>query len=204
MNPLTENLLSTASWVNDLLLGGAALALAIVVLKLLGRHEFETHDIRLSTRQSWLPFALMTGGHAYLAVLLIRAAYKIHFDEPSSAKPAWESLVNSGPLFFRGLLPRVDAVQRAIPGDLEVTVIRMDHLDPTTWLAHVGAVLLFFAISTLRRSRWSVRFGTTAAAVLLVVTNWIIGGYEIVAVSQLARGGTQSSFFDDLRAFLGG
>ena len=61
----------------------------------------------------------------------------------------------------------------------------MDDSDPTTWLAHGAAVLVFLAIARFRGVRWFVRLGTCLAGLLVMIVNWEIGSKWAITASFL-------------------
>jgi hypothetical protein len=63
----------------------------------------------------------------------------------------------------------------------------MDESDPTTWLVHGVALLVFIAIIRIRKASWGTRIGTILAGLVIVLINWLVGGGWAVTASMLAE-----------------
>ena len=178
---MIEGLLASAGRLESVLSFGAGLAAVIVFLKLLRRNEFEVWGVKIRLGYAWIVFAILTIAHLYTGIRFIQRCYAIAFDASVSDLEAWQTLTNGTLLWFDGLIARVQHIEG--PGGISLYI--MDAGDLTTWLAHAGAVAMFFSIVRIFGARWRVRIATIVVAVVISVSNWTIGSNWIIAASEL-------------------
>lgn len=200
---LVAGLLASAKWINGLLVFGLALAGTIVLLKLSGKTEFEVFKVKFSTDAAWAVFGLLTLAHVYTAYVFVTDAYELFFLPGIDLPLVWQKLRSADLLFFHRLIARVEPVMIAGPRGVPIRLYKMSFSDPTTWLAHGSAILLFMAVIRMRAASWIRRLATSVAAGLIVVVNWYIGGHWVVAASELSLNPTTSWYFANLREILG-
>lgn len=177
---ILKRLLNSATWIDHLLIAAAGLAGVIVLLKLFSKDKFKFFDVEFSTSYAWVVFFIFTCAHVYVSFLFRSDISLILKKYPNLKATAWESLTGSDLFFFHGLLSRLQFVN--ING---VKVFVMEQDDPTTWLAHGGAILVFLAIIKVRETTWLVRVGSLIAALIITVANWLVGGGWVVYASYL-------------------
>jgi hypothetical protein len=183
--PLVDAVVASAGWINGLLITGVALSGVIVILKLAGKGEFEVWKVPVKTSYAWAIAVLLTIAHYYVTVLFLRDCDAI-FDEGNAAvaQGAWDRLSGGSLLFFHGLVARLTYTEWYVGGK-PYKVFHMDRSDPTTWLAHGAAVLVFLAIARFRGVRWFVRIGTCLAGLLVMYANSHIGAQWAITASYL-------------------
>ncbi len=59
--------------------------------------------------------------------------------------------------------------------------------DPTTWVAHVGAIFAFAVLLNFRNLSWCLRALSAVYALVVVGANWLIGGGWAVYASCLEK-----------------
>jgi len=179
---IIERLKNSATWIDHLLITGAGLAGVVVLLKLSGKHDFEAWGVKFSSVYAWLVFSIFSTAHFYLSYVFRSDITLIINKYPASKVKAWETLTGSDLFFFHGLVARLNFV------DVRGTrLFVMDGADPTTWLAHGGALLVFLAIIRVRKTSWLIRLSTLIAATIITAFNWLIGGGWVVTVSLLSH-----------------
>lgn len=175
-SPRVRSVLSTAGWVNSVVTAMLLFAVAVLATKVTAGTKFKIPgtEAELELKHAWMVFAAFTVGHLYVAVLFKKSCEALFYQEHQNAKATWEDLTRDGPLFFRGLMPR------NVPADGS-PIVQMDSSDPTTWLAHLAAILFFVAIVPFERS---APLGMIAAPTLTVI-NWTLGSHWVIAASEL-------------------
>ena len=155
-------------------------------MKLTGQHTFVFRGVQVGIGHFWLIVLALTFAHAYETHLFIQSAANLfHHQEHDVSARAWNALVRNGPLFFRGLLPRLDYTDVQVGGGEVVRLYKMNPDDPTTLLVHVAAIACFISMVRFRKTNWRVRIATFVAALLLTMGNWTIGSNWAVAASEL-------------------
>jgi hypothetical protein len=197
-DPVVDAVTSSAELLNALLVSGLALAGVIVLLKIVGKDEFEVWKVPIKLKYAGAVFALFTVAHLYLAVLFIQDAYHIFFEHHELALDAWNTLHGKGFIFFHGMVARVQ-LNRVYIGGHPAYEVPMDWADPTTWLVHGAAILVFLAIVKWKNANWKLRTITLTSAFLIIVVNWTVGSNWVIAASELTLPQDQAIY---LRSFL--
>lgn len=171
----SKAVISTATWIDKLVSTALVVAIVVVATKITAGAKFKIPgiDVEFDTGYTWVIFTAFTLAHLYVTVLFIKACRTLFRTDYTNAKPTWEELTRSGPLLFRGLMPRL------LPQNGRIAVMRWD--DPTTWLAHGGAVLFFAAIIPFS----SFSLLSIATALIITLVNWILGSNWVIAASEL-------------------
>jgi hypothetical protein len=171
-------IISIAKSIDAVLKIGALLAVAVIVAKMLGVKEIEMpkiENVKVPVEHAWIAFAALTVAHAYWTVLFVRKSAALYNTERQTAKRTWELLTENGPLFFRGMIPTTFTGTGIV-----VRSIR----DLPFLVAHAAALTTFAALVP-----W-VAFGqmtwlSIAPAVVLTISNWLIGGYWVISALEL-------------------
>jgi hypothetical protein len=185
-DPSVDRLLASAGFLNALLIAGTAAAGATVLIKSFGQNDptkpstIKAFGVDIPIGKAWIVFAMFTVGHLYTAFVFRQDCLEVMRQSPAIQGDAWKALSGGSLLFFHGLVARLQSV--VVDGQ---RLFIMDENDPTTWLVHGVAVLVFVAIVRIRRASWMTRIGTVFAGVLIVVSNWLIGGGWAVTASTL-------------------
>lgn len=170
-----KSVVSLAGWINTVLVTGLTIAGGVVVTKFCAGSTFKIPgtDVLVGTAHVWILFLPFTLAHLYVALLFIRACRYLFRHDRDNARKVWEELSLEGPLFFRGIMPRLLPLGR--------NIARMRRDDLTTWLAHVGAIAFWVAMSPIPQGPAL----TYAAATALTFINWTIGSNWVIAASEL-------------------
>jgi hypothetical protein len=187
-DPLVDRLLASAGFLNSLLIAATAAAGAIVLIKLVAKKDpvtpevVEVFGVDIPIGRAWIVFAIFTVGHIYASYVFRQDCSEIIKKSPDLQIDAWQSLTGASLLFFHGLIARLQVVH--IQGH---PVFVMDETDPTTWLVHAVALLVFIAIIRIRNASLRTRIGTASAGIVIVILNWLVGGGWAIAASLLAE-----------------
>ena len=112
--------------------------------------------------------------------LFIDACRKAFSSDRENLAETWKELTDMGPLFFRGLLPRLSSVPRPAVR-LGVEIIPIQRRDPTGWLDYAAAAALFVALIPFGRGTLT----EVMATFVVPFANWTIGTRWRLAASEL-------------------
>ena len=163
-------------------------ALTILIVTVLVRlskgDEIEIYDVKINLR--YLPLIIfgLTLAHLYTGLVFNLYVRELIFLNKLDTAVVFESLRRDGPLFFAGLVARLEIVQ----GPFGPAFI-MDPADPTTILAHVAAIGTFVAMLRWRNVTWRRRIVSGGISAALIISNWFIGGGWAVHASCLSDPG---------------
>lgn len=175
---VTENTKS----VDTLLKSFAAFAGVLVLLKLFGNHDFTWNGVTFSVaNDAILVCALFTVAHWFTAYRVVRSAHALwKADDVARGKEAFAQITETGSLFVRELVPRVNHRKRFL-----VSIYKMDGSDPSAWAAYGFALLLPCAIAPFDLSNLVRFFLFFAGAICLMMSNWVVASAWIIALSEL-------------------
>jgi len=183
LNHYQKAVVENAKWVDAVLLSGVALGGILIIAKTIGADEFDLHDLEISVDNAWIIFSIITSAHFYTSWLLNREILRLwetHSDEKCMA--VFNEVRATGGIFVRGLSPRTNRIKSTF--GIQIYEMRLD--DPSTWAAHIFAVLLIAAIVPFDLSNPSYFFLILLVAIIITIINWIIGSLWIVPLSELA------------------
>lgn len=171
-----KSVLASSKWLNNVLLFGFILALIIAISKSIGEIQQITllEIVEIPLKYSWLLFSIFTLAHAYTTFLFIKAVRKYwNLEGSMECSNLFEELTGTGGIFMRGLVPRLLEGGR---------IARMSNTDISSWMSHIGGILLFFAIVP-----YELKISLlTLTGLLITYINWIIGSQWAIALSELA------------------
>lgn len=175
---VTENTKS----VDTLLKSFAAFAGVLVLLKLFGNHDFTWNGITFSaTNDAIFVCILFTVAHWFTAYRVVRSAHALwKANDVEHGKEAFAQVTETGSLFVRELVPRVDHRKRFL-----VSIYKMVWSDPSAWAAYGFALLLPCAIVPFDFSNLFRFFLLFAGAICLTLFNWVVASAWMIALSEL-------------------
>jgi hypothetical protein len=151
---VVDNVINSATWINDVLVAGAALAGTVCLLKAFKKQEVKVWgDLTIDLSYSWVVFSIFTAAHFYVTYVFVQAASAAQAAGAESSAAAWNKLTTSTLLFFHGLISRLNCFPNPL-GSVPKIICDMDLKDPTTLLAHASAICLFIAVV-----RWKEQLG---------------------------------------------
>jgi len=169
-----------AETLSKILWTGLLLSVAVCVVELLGKDSIKVANVDIPVRYGWIAFSVFTILHAIWTVEFVKSARRFWelTDEDTYSK-LFLDITSEGGYFMRNMSPRIlpNGAGWAPMGN-----------ELATWLAHLAALLLFFALISAAMSSK----GTTdspialAAAVVLLYVNWTLGSRWAIALSELA------------------
>lgn len=172
-DPTVDRLLNSAGFINGLLMAATAAAAATVLIKWLGVRDpskpttVKVFGVDIPIGKAWIIFMIFTVGHIYVAYVFRMDCLEVLKQSAEVKIDAWRSLTGASLLFFHGLVSRLKSV--VVNGQ---RIFIMDNSDPTTWLVHGVAILVFAAVVRYRNATWATRIGTIMAPLFVVVFNW--------------------------------
>jgi hypothetical protein len=174
--------IENAKWVDKVLFSGVTLAGIAVVAKLLGLKEIEFQTLKISTDYAWIIAVVFTIAHFYTAWLLRRAIVRLLSTEPEDkCLEVFSEVTLEGGIFVRGIIPRIEITNRI----LGIPIYKMRIDDPSTWAAHVLAIVVIAGITPFDTSNDRYFAGMLLLAVAITASNWLIGSVWIVMLSAL-------------------
>ncbi len=183
LEQLEAAVVENAKWVNRVLVGGAAIAGSIIVLKLSGVQSFQWSKLSFRTDLAWLVFLVITVAHAYAAWLLVGSAHSLWRARSAiHSSRAFQRVSKTGGLFLRGLLPRTD-YRRTVLGYYRY---QMRWRDPTTWISLMAGLAVAVAIAPFDFVDLPRAIGPAGLAIALPFVNWKLGANWAIAVSELS------------------
>jgi hypothetical protein len=180
---LTEAaVLTRAGWVNEVVVAGVILSATVCFLRYRRQEEFEVLSVKFPLKLFPLFCLGYTCAHAYCAYIFASICYS------SSPSPqAWLALTLKGPLVFNGMLPRDKLWDIPFPFGVHIPVTHIRSSDPTLWLFYSFCGVIYFGFTwSCELAGFSTR-KTRSLAVLLLVSNWIVGSFWANAASTLAN-----------------
>ena len=187
-DPIVDRLLNSAGFLNGLLISATAVAGATELIKFVGQKDPAKPDVvkvfgvDIPIGRAWIIFAIFTVGHIYASYVFRQDCWEVMKQSAEIRGVAWQALTGAPLLFFHGLVARLQVVY--VNG---TPIYNMDESDPTTWLVHGVALLVFIAIIRIRKASWGTRIGTILAGLVIVLINWLVGGGWAVTASMLAE-----------------
>jgi hypothetical protein len=163
------------------LTSGVSLAGIVILLKIIGNSSFNWAGVNFSLNFSWIVFLFLTIAHGYVSILVYSSiANLIEKGTTDCCNEVYLKITTSGGLFVRGMIARNEV---RIIGQRRVYI--MSPNDPSTWIAHIAAIGLFFAIIPFDFHsilRFVLLF---IVGIIIVFSNWMIGSFWIIWLSSL-------------------
>lgn len=185
-----RRIVSSANSTAKLLYAGSALALLVVVAKLVttGGTLSVGGAVTIPLTSSWVVFVLLTVGHVFGAVFLARRidAYQELLPSTDQMRQVFDELTAGSNPFMHGL------VSRARPRRAGGVYHPMSRSDPSAWVAYGAAAVLVAAMLPFHRGTDGIEradgfaFGALVAlTVVLLIANWWAGSIWLVGLSTL-------------------
>lgn len=209
---LIKAVLSNAHWVNNCLVSGVSFCFAVVVIKATSGSSFKVPltDVKVDTSLAWLCVLGFTIAHIYSRIIFVSSCRDLYNDaindegtivrnetKVDDCRKAFKELSCTGPLFFRGLIPRLPAHEGS-------NYVKISYSDPTAFLAYGAAIMLMAAVIPFREQEfWNYIFCSFMAGILLW-TNWRVGAAWVTAASDLACRESKSTILTRNFSFFGG
>ena len=174
--------LARAGWISQVLVAGVILSATVCFLRYRRQEEFEVLKVKFPLRLFPLFCAGYTLAHGYLTWLFVDICTKVH---PMPA--LWSGLTLKGPIVFNGMLPRDKLLEIPLWSGLRIPITHISVWDPTLWLFYSFCIVVYFGFT------WSCELGgysrlrTRFLAILLLASNWILGGLWANAASLLTK-----------------
>lgn len=186
--PLRRRLvLRWAKSVNRILVTGTVAAIVVLAARLFnGSADVEVWEVGpIPLKAVWVVFAGGTLVHAFAGYFFRRAALELQRSsvDVSQKLAAYEDVVADGGHYVGVAVPRVPVEGRR--------TVAMDLRDPSTWVAHggalavAGAVLPWWWDDGLQWPGLAQSLALAGIGVLLVAVNWVIGGHWALALSTV-------------------
>lgn len=190
---VTEN----AKSVDTLLKSFAALVGMIVLLKLLGNHDFSWNGMTFSVaNDAILICSLLSVAHFFTAYRVVRSAHVLwKANDVEHGKAAFANVTETGSIFVRELVPRVDYRKGFL-----LSIYKMDWSDPSAWAAYGFAILLPCAIVPYDLSNLLRFFMFFAGAICITIFNWVVASAWIIALSELTQQSDAATYHLQLEA----
>lgn len=171
---LSRSVIANAKWIDKVLWVGTLVCLTVILLRLLGGDTFTFLNVKIALEHTWIVIVILTACHLYATVMFKISARKLWIERDESVcLNVWHIVTVDGGMFMRGMKPRLlpESGENAPMGN-----------EPATWLTHICAFCLFFAIVPFELSP-SFRI---ALAFILTMMNWFIGSHWAIALSELS------------------
>lgn len=183
--------LENAKWADAVIWAMGAVSGVVVLLKLTGAKQFKWQDVTLSTDQAWIVLLLLSVGHIYAGVLLIRSL-RAYWPKSTTDQRhmLFAKISATGGILVRGMVARTEFDEESF-----VRIeYRMHPSDPTAWAALVGLSLMLGAIVPFRIDREALVLAY--ASLFIAQANWIMGSHWLLALSDLKTEGRTSAYFE--------
>ena len=180
------------AFIGRILLLGFVLAVSVVGSRLFnhgGGVAVANLNINVPANYIWIFFAALTLAHYLYASSLSQSIVRFWDSEESTdrRRSLFEKITSDPNLFVFGLIPRSKPIK---PGSRRY---RMDGSDPSTWITilamsvFVISMLPWYVTATgsLKWSTGWTLFIPLAAALMLGIANWLVGGIWLILLSQL-------------------
>lgn len=179
---MVESALLKAEWINSTIVSGLTILVASLLIRLTRKDIISVMEVELPVR--WVNYLMLpiTIAHLYFGINFNIWVRHIVINDKDNAKGVFEALTGRGPLFFNGLVERLQIVEGPFG-----PIFLMDTSDPTTWLAHFAAIAAFIILIRWRGLTGFGRLRSVLFALMIVVVNWLIGGGWAVHASCLNR-----------------
>lgn len=133
----------------------------------------------------WAILAL-TLTHVFIAIFFIRIMHTFwHTHDATEGKQLFQELSLDSGAFFQGMVPRR-------PKSAGSHYYRISRDDPAGWLSYGSVLVVFIAILPWHLQHGSLKWSTgwlllvqVIASMLLPLINWLIGGFWVIALSEL-------------------
>jgi hypothetical protein len=182
-NDVVTEISTNAQNINYVLVAGLGILLVAFLAKLARKEQIEIYKISLDVKKIPLIMLGFTLAHFYVGYVFNSAVrHTIAGPNIAYAVDAFDQLQRNGPLFFKGLVARLEFVRSPMG-----PVFIMKASDPTTLLAHAAAVGAFFVMIRWKGISAIRRFASIVMSGVIVGANWLIGGGWAVHASCLSR-----------------
>ena len=179
---LKKAVIENAKWVDGILMAGVTISAVSVFAKLIGKTELEVFGLSVSIERNWIIFGIGTLIHLYLGWFLNRSIVKLWKEAAfEEYKSVYNEITTSGGIFVRGMTPRINPVQ----SPFGFSGYGMSPSDPSTWMAHIFAILLFISMVPFSWSGFIHFMLRMFVAMVIVISNWLIGSSWITVLSDL-------------------
>ncbi len=179
-------LIKAAEWLDGLIQYGALIACTVIVIRLLGKDEFEVKGVKLKVKHYLTLAILLTILHGFYAILFVDACNIAAELPQTDQQEAWKNLTIAGPMLFRGMEPRTEAVDIPFPFVGKQPVYVIENSDWAGWLSLVLAGTIALSTLDIRHSSWKAKLMGACPGILLAITNWGIGSWWAIQASRLA------------------
>ncbi|MDO9306760.1 MAG: hypothetical protein Q7T75_02670 [Mesorhizobium sp.] len=179
---ISSTIMSRADNVNYVILAACSIVILAALAKLAGKAEISIKGI--SIKLSHLPVIMIffTAAHFYTAYSLnteiVQASLALN---PEELRGIFETISDKGPLFFQGIMERLQIYQSALG-----PVFVMSWNDPSTILAHGAALGAFLVMISWTGLSPFQRLLSVCISTVIVTSNWLIGGSWAVHLSCLS------------------
>lgn len=192
---LEEGVLSSASWLNNILFIGGGVLLTINLYRAFKHKTIEVNGLKLPLNKSWIVILAYTIAHLYCSIIFVEALNDYISEDKKFAsvdqqgkdeRHLWDKLTYSGNFVFRRMEKRVLKGRLKIPLiDYRISIYGMSYKDITSWI-YFGLFLLILNGVTDFSQRNARHFWISLTlAFFLALSNWVIGSTWTSNMSDL-------------------
>ena len=181
MDLYKKAVISNAEMLSKFLIFCSILLLTITVIKLQGKTVFELGNLEIGIDKAWLAILALSIAHQVVAAYLTKSLYVVNkrclYEE---RKKLLKEITTTGPLFFRGFIPR----KLLHPGSTHYV---LSPRDPTTWLYCFSSILILLAAVPFSSAASGTRIMEVVIGIYLLLWNWGIGSAWALQIGKLAN-----------------
>jgi hypothetical protein len=188
--------------IGSLLNAGSIFVLGVLAARATNTTQVDILEVNMTLQWAWLVFTAFTVAHVFASIFAALYSYRLYLSKTSRTKVVrvYNEISTSKCLYIRGVSGRDRTVQ-------DGAFYRMRWDDPSTWVAHLGAVGALIAMlpwrygSTLEIAPSTNRWADVLLALGLLIVNWLAGSVWAVALWELAKPRDQSTYFRGIAAW---
>lgn len=192
-----DGVLSSASWLNNVLFIGAGLLLTINLYRYFKKESIEVSKLELPLNRIWIIVLGYTLAHLYCSIILVKStkdflleAQKLYNNDTAQIskekKILWAKITLSGDFSFRRMQQRQQTGQIHIPfSQRTIKFYKISVWDISNWIYFGLAMLIVNGIPDFKeKDKKRFRSGLLIA-LFLALANWLIGSVWTAQLSNL-------------------
>lgn len=191
-----DGVLTSVSWLNDVLFIGAGLLITINLYRWFRKDFIEINKLELSLNKCWIIVLAYTLAHLYCSVNVVRStkdflretkdAYKDISVVNRQKELLWNKITLSGKFSFRRMERRQLSGQMQIPfSEKRISFYKISVDDISNWIYFGLALLILNGVADFKQNDKRKFRRSLLIASLLALINWTIGSVWTAALSNL-------------------
>ena len=178
-----EAILARAASISKVLEATVFIFLFAAIARATGADALNLQGVQIKPALIPIVAVALTAAHIYTAYLFSAKVKEILASQHDEmAKIAFQALNDKGPLFFRGVISRLEIKGTGSVLGMRWRSFRTPLSDPTTLLAHVAAAGVFVVMVWWgTKLEWFWQVLNAIFSLFIIATNWTVGASWMIA-----------------------